>query len=101
MDTLDEPRVKVAHEEQSRIFDDSMHAPSICFDTIQAPTHVLLALACQQSMIHAHHRLRLTMQHVLGYGANLVTNAPIVLLPLAHLGSSLATMSSHVDSSQL
>ena len=39
--------------------------------TIQSRTHVQLALACQQSMIHAQHRLRLTMQHVYGRGGNL------------------------------
>ena len=39
--------------------------------TIQARTHVQLALACRQSMIGAQHRLRLTMQHVYGHGVNL------------------------------
>ena len=32
---------------------------------------VQLALACQQSLIHAQRRLRLTMQHVHGHGENL------------------------------
>ena len=39
--------------------------------TIQARTHVQLALACQQSMIRVQHRLRLTTQHVYGHGGNL------------------------------
>ena len=45
----------------------SMHAAGICLGTIQARTHVQLALACQQSMIHVQRRLRLTMQHVYGH----------------------------------
>ena len=39
--------------------------------TIQARTHVQLALACQQSMIRSQRRLRLTMQHVCGFSGNL------------------------------
>ena len=65
------PRGPVTHDEQSRIYYDSMHAACICLGTIQARTHVQLALACQQSMIRAQHRLRLTMQHVFGHGGNL------------------------------
>ena len=49
-------------------FLDSMYAAVICLGTIQARTHVQLAPACQQSMIRAQHRLRLTMQHVFGHG---------------------------------
>ena len=64
-------RGPVTHDEQSRICFDSMHAAGICLGTIQAPTHVQLALACQQSMIRAQHRLRLTMQHENGHGGNL------------------------------
>ena len=41
-------RGPVAHDEESRIFYDSMHAAGICLGTIQARTHVQLALACQQ-----------------------------------------------------
>ena len=48
-----------------------MHAAGICLGTIQARTHVQLALACPQSMIRVQHRLRLTMQHVYGHGGNL------------------------------
>ena len=46
-------------------------AAGICLGTIQARTHVQLALAYQQSMIRAQHRLRLTMQHVYGHSGNL------------------------------
>ena len=65
------PRGPVTPDERSRIFYDSMHAAGICLGTIQARTHVQLALACQQSMIHVQHRLRLTMQHVYGHSGNL------------------------------
>ena len=65
------PRGPVIHDEQSRIHYDSMLATGMCLGTIQARTHVQLALACQHSMIRAQHRLRLTMQHVFGHGVNL------------------------------
>ena len=57
------PRGPVAPGEQSRIYYDSMHAAGICLGKIQARTHVQLALACQQSMIRAQHRLRLCADH--------------------------------------
>ena len=63
-------RGPVNHDKQSRFY-DSMHASGICLGTIQAHTHVQLALACQQSMIRAQHRLRVIMQHVYGHGGNL------------------------------
>ena len=47
------------------------HAAGVCLGTIQARTHVQLALACQQSMLSVQHRLRLTMQHVYGHTRNL------------------------------
>ena len=65
------PRGPVTRDEQSRNYCDSMHAVGICLGTIQARTHAQLALACQQSLIRAQHRLRLTMQHVYGHGGNL------------------------------
>ena len=65
------PRGPVTPDEQSCIFYDSMHAAGICRGTIQARTHVQLALACQQSMIRVQHRLRFTMQHVYGHSGNL------------------------------
>ena len=61
----------VARDEQSCIYYDSKHAAGVCLGTIQARTHVQLALACQRSMLCAQHRLRLTMQHVYGHGGNL------------------------------
>ena len=64
------PRGPVTHDNQSRISYESMHAAGICLGTIQARTHVQLALACQQSMIRVQNRLRLTMQHVYGHGGN-------------------------------
>ena len=86
-------RGPVNPDEQSRICYDSMHAAGICLCTIQARTHVQLALACQQSMIRVQHRLRLIMHHVFGHGGNWVMNALIMLLLLAHVDSSLAIMS--------
>ena len=65
------PRGPVTHDERSCIYYDCMHAAGISLGTILARTHVRLALACQQSMIRAQHRLRLTMQHVFGHGGNL------------------------------
>ena len=64
------PRGPVTHDEQSCIHYDSMHAAGLCLGTVQARTHVQLALACQQSLIHAQRRLRLTMQHVYGHSGN-------------------------------
>ena len=59
-------------ETNSRVFfNDSMYAAGICLGTIQARTHVQLALACQQSMIRVQHRLRFTMKHVCGHSGNL------------------------------
>ena len=65
------PRGPVTHDEQSCIYYDSMHAAGISLGTVQARTHVQLAPACQQSLIHAQRRLRLTMQHVYGHSGNL------------------------------
>ena len=65
------PRGPVARDVQSCIYHDSLLAAGICLGTIQARTHVQLAPACQQSMIRAQHRLRLTMQHVYGHSGNL------------------------------
>ena len=65
------PRGPVTHDDQSRIYYDSVLAAGICLGTTKARTHVQLALACQQSMIRAQHRLRLTMQHVYGHGVKL------------------------------
>ena len=61
------PHGPVARDEQSCIYYDSQHAAEVCLVTIQARTCVQLALARQQSMICAQHKLRLTMQHVYGH----------------------------------
>ena len=65
------PHDPMARDEESCIFYDSKHAAGVCLGTIQARTHVQLALACQRSMICAQHKLRLTMQHVHGHTGNL------------------------------
>ena len=85
------PRGPVTH-----VFYDSINAAGICVGTIQARTHVQLALACQQSMIRVQHRLRFTMNTFSVIVVIWVTNAPITLLPLALMGLSLATMSLRV-----
>ena len=65
------PRGTVARDANSCIYYDSKHAAGMCLGTIQARTHVQLALACQQSMLKVQHRLRLTVQHVYGHTGNL------------------------------
>ena len=65
------PHGPVAQDEQSCIYYDSLHAAGLCLGTIQARTHVQLALACQRSMMFAQRKLRLTMQHVYGHSGNL------------------------------
>ena len=65
------PRGPVTRDEQSCSYYDSMHAAGICLGSIQARTHVQLALARQQSLIRAQRRLRLTMQHVYGHSGKL------------------------------
>ena len=60
----------VVRDEQSCIYFDSLHAVGVCLGTIQARTHVQLALACQRSMIFAQRKLRFTMQHVYGHNGN-------------------------------
>ena len=62
------------------------HAAGVCLGTIQARTHVQLALACQQSMICAQHKLRLTMQHVYGHGGNLVDECADLAAALGTFG---------------
>ena len=79
------PHGPVARDEQSCICFDSLHAAGVCLGTIQARTHVQLALACQRSMIFAQRKLRLTMQHVYGRSGIWVMN--VLTMPL-HLGPS-------------
>ena len=47
--------------------------PEFAWARSKPRTHVQLAPACQQSMIRAQHRLRLTVQHVYGHGGYLGT----------------------------
>ena len=61
----------VARGTDSCIYFDSKHSAGVCLGTIQARTHVQLALACQQSMLNVQHRLRLTMQHVHGHSGKI------------------------------
>ena len=74
-------RGPVARDSNSCIFYDSGRAAGVCLSTIQARTHVQLALVCQQVMLGVQYRLRLTMQHVHGHTGNLgnecVDHAPL------------------------
>ena len=65
------PRGPKARDANSCIYYDTKHAAGVYMGTIQARTHVQLALACQQSMLSVQHRLRLTMQHVYGHTGNM------------------------------
>ena len=65
------PHGPVARDVESCIYYDSKHAAGVCLGTVQARTHVQLALACQRSMPGAQHRPRLTMQRVYGHSGNL------------------------------
>ena len=58
------PHGPVVRDEQSCIYYYSQHAAGVCSGTIQARTHVQLALACQRSMIFAQRKFRLTMQNM-------------------------------------
>ena len=62
---------QVARDANSSIYCDSKHAAGVCLGTIQARTHVLLALACQQSMLKLQYTLRFIMQLVYGHTGNL------------------------------
>ena len=82
------PRGPVARDVDSCIYDDSKHAAGVCLGTIQARTHVQLALACQRSMLCAQHRPRLTMQHVYGHTGNLDNECADRAAALGSLGLS-------------
>ena len=85
------PRGPVARDSVSCIYYDSKHAAGVCLGTIQARTHVQLALACQRSMLCTQHRLRLTMQHVCGHIGDLGNECADHAAALIHLASSPAT----------
>ena len=72
-----------------------MHAAGICLGTIQARTHVQLALACP-TVYDSCSDYDLPCSMCMVIVGIWVTNALIMLLPLAFLGSSLATMSPSV-----
>ena len=55
------PCGRIARDANLYIYQDSKHAADVCLGTIQARTHVKLALARQQLMLCAQHRLRLAM----------------------------------------
>ena len=86
------PHGPVARDVESCIYYDSKHAAGESLGTIQARTHVQLALTCQRSMLCAQHRLRLTMQHVYGHTGKIwIMNVLTMLLHLVHLASFPAT----------
>ena len=86
------PHGSVARDEQSCIYYDSLHAAGLRLGTIQARTHVQLALACQRSMILAQRKLRLTIQHVYGHSGNLCNECADHAAVLGTLGFT----SSHI-----
>ena len=47
------PRGSVARNEEAYIFYDSKHAAGVCLGTIQARSHMQLALACQRTTLYA------------------------------------------------
>ena len=61
------PYGPVARDMDSCIYFGSKHVAVVFLGTIQARTHVQLALVCQQVMLTVQHRLRVTMQHVYGH----------------------------------
>ena len=65
------PHDPVARDANSCVFVDSKHAAGVCLGTIQARTHVQLALTFQQLLLKVQHRLRITMRHVSGHAGNL------------------------------
>ena len=80
------PRGVFARDAKSCIYFDSKHAAGVCLGTVQARTHVQLALACQQLMLSVQLRLRLTMQHVYGHTGNLGDECADHAAPLGSLG---------------
>ena len=60
------PLGPVARDANLCICYDSKHAAGVCLGTVQARTHIQLALACRQSILKVQHKLGLTMQEVYG-----------------------------------
>ena len=75
-------------EVQLEIYYDALYAAGLCLGTIQARTHVQLALACQRSLILAQRKLRLTMQHVYGHSGNLGSECADHAAALGTLGKA-------------
>ena len=80
------PQGPVARDEQSCIYFDSLHAAGLCLGTIQARTHVQLALACQRSMIFAQRKLRLPCSTYMVAVEIWVMDVLTMPLHLAHSG---------------
>ena len=80
------PHGPVARDVESCFFNDSKHGAGLCLGTTKARTHVQLALACQQSMLCAQQRLRLTTQHVYGHTGNLGNECADHAVALGSLG---------------
>ena len=80
------PHGPVALDVESCIYFDSKHDDGVCQGTVQARTQVHLALACQQSMIHAQRRLRLTIQHVHNHSGNLGNECAVHAAALCTFG---------------
>ena len=81
---------------RSVYFYDSKHAAGKCLGTIQARSHVQLALACQRSTLCVQHKLRLTMHHVYGHAGNLGYECADHAAALGSLG----LISSHNDAAR-
>ena len=80
------PHGPVACDASSCILYDSKHVAGVCLGTIQARTHVQLALACQQSMLKVQHKLRFTMHHVAAI--QVIWEMNVLTMP-QHLGHSV------------
>ena len=80
------PLGPVARDANSCFFYDSKHAAGVCLGTIQARSHVQLALTCQQSLLKVEHKLRFTMQRVYGHAWNLGDECADLAAALGALG---------------
>ena len=85
------PHGPVARDGQPCIYNDALHAAGVCLGTIQARTHVQLALSCQRSMLCAQHMLGSPCKHVYDHTGNLGNECA----DHADALSSLGLISSH------
>ena len=81
---------------RTRVFFDSKHAAGSCLGTIQARTHVQLALACQQSLLKVQHMLVLPCNMCTFIQGSWELNVQIMLLRLAPLVWCQVLTSLHV-----